>query len=87
MQRKSIMIHFYAYGSVVAVMEERRGELKQLEDMEEKTVKEVASIKDKKTSLQSDFDKFNQLEDLRTESETKCAVLSLFYLVSSSSSS
>jgi hypothetical protein len=56
------------------VLEERRQELKQLENLEEKTVKEVASAKEKLSHLQAEIEKLGRVDDLRVQTEIKCKV-------------
>ncbi|KAL3691316.1 hypothetical protein R1sor_004967 [Riccia sorocarpa] len=56
-------------------LEERNLELKQLEDMESKTKKEIISCKQKMACLQSEVEKLSRLDDLRATSDSKCIKL------------
>ncbi|KAL2622629.1 hypothetical protein R1flu_002834 [Riccia fluitans] len=56
-------------------LEERSKELKQLEDMESKTTKEIVSCKQKMACLQSEIEKLTPLDELRATSDSKCARL------------
>ena len=58
----------------LTVLEERRQELKQLENIEEKAVKEVASAKEKLSHLQAEIEKLGRVDDLRVQTKIKCKV-------------
>lgn len=58
----------------MTVLEERRQELKQLESIEEKTIKEVTSAKEKLSHLQAEIEKLGCIDDLRAQTEIKCKV-------------
>ena len=68
------VLQFLKYMLCLTVLEERRQELKQLENIEEKTVKEVASAKEKLSHLQADIEKLGRVDDLRVQTEMKCKV-------------
>ncbi|CAK9876806.1 unnamed protein product [Sphagnum jensenii] len=60
---------------LLQVMEEQRGELKQLEEMKVKTANEVCSIKEKIATLEAENYRLGRLDELRAKSEMKCEKL------------
>ena len=68
------VLQFLEYMLCLTVLEERRQELKQLENIEEKTLKEVASAKEKLSHLQAEIEKLGRVDDLRVQTEIKCKV-------------
>lgn len=68
-------------GCLDTVMEEQKGELKQLEEMKVKTANEVCSIKEKIARLEAENYRLGRLDELRTKSEMKCEVCDLSLIV------
>lgn len=66
---------------LLQVMEEQKGELKQLEEMKVKTANEVCSIKEKIARLEAENYRLGRLDELRTKSEMKCEVCDLSLIV------
>ncbi|CAM6026765.1 unnamed protein product [Sphagnum balticum] len=60
---------------LLQVMEEQKGELKQLEEMKVKTANEVCSIKEKIATLEAEIYRLGRLDELRAKSEMKCEKL------------
>ncbi len=68
-------------GCLDTVMEEQKGELKQLEEMKVKTANEVCSIKEKIATLETENYRLGRLDELRAKSEMKCEVCNLSLIV------
>jgi hypothetical protein len=63
----------------IIVVEERQQELNQLEEVEEKNLKELANNEEKITTLKAEIAKFGNLDDLQIQWEAKCTVWFLKY--------